>query len=133
MGQVGYFGSERFVVSDTKVFTFSDFQRTTASRYETFDRIGKKPLTEMVGYGLDAITYSVALDVSLGVEPRTVLDHWSTLANVGTVDVLVVGNKLVGKNRWLLKSVAESWSKISGTGRILAATMNLTFEEYMLT
>ena len=131
MGQVGYFGSERFVVSDTKVLTFSNFQRSTAGRYQTFDRIGKKPLTEMTGPGLESVTYSVSLDATLGVEPRVVLDHWTTLAGAGTVDIIVIGNKLVGKNKWLLKSVSESWSTIDGNGRVLKATMDLTFEEYV--
>lgn len=131
MGQIGYFGSEKFVVSDKKVLTFSDFQRSTAGRYQTFDRIGKKPLTEMTGPGLESISYSVALDASLGVEPRTVLDHWTTLADTGTVDVIVVGNKLVGKNKWLLKSASETWTTINGKGRVLKATMDLTFEEYV--
>jgi phage protein U len=65
------------------------------------------------------------------VEPRTVLDHWQQLADVGTVAVLVVGNKLVGKNKWLLKSADETWATIGGNGRVISATMDLTFEEYV--
>jgi phage protein U len=131
MGQVGYFGSERFEVSDKKVLTFSNFKRTTAGRYETFDRIGQKPMTEMTGPGLDSVSYSVDLNIANGVEPRTVLDHWQQLADVGTVAVLVVGNKLVGKNKWLLKSADETWATIGGNGRVISATMDLTFEEYV--
>jgi hypothetical protein len=50
---------------------------------------------------------------------------------VGTVAVLVVGNKLVGKNKWLLKSADETWATIGGNGRVISATMDLTFEEYV--
>lgn len=131
MGQIGYFGSERFEVSDKKILTFSNFKRTTAGRYETFDRIGQKPLTEMTGPGLATVSFSVDLKASLGVDPRTVLDHWQQLADAGMVDVLVVGNKLVGKNKWLLKSADETWPTLNGNGRVLSATMDLAFEEYV--
>lgn len=131
MGLIAYFGNERFEVSEKKALPINNFQRQTAGRYSAFERFGKKPLTDFTGPGLDSVSYSVTLNRALGVEPRDVLDHWADLANSGTVNVLVVGGKLVGDNLWLLKSVNQSWSNIDGRGRILSATMDLTFEEYV--
>lgn len=131
MGLIAYFGTERFEVSEKKALPFNSFQRQTGGRTNTFERLLKKPLTNFTGPGLDSLSFSVSLNVSLGVEPRDILDHWADLANAGSVDVLVVGGKLVGPNLWLLKTVNQSWSKIDGSGRVISATMDLTFEEYV--
>lgn len=131
MGIIAYFGSERFEVSDSRAMPISGFQRKTAGRYNEFDRIGKKPLTDFTGPGLDAVSFSVKLNASLGVEPRDVMDHWSNLADAGTVNVLVFGGKVLGANLWQLKSVGQSWGTVNGSGRVLSATMDLEFEEYV--
>ena len=133
MGVIAYFGSERFVVSNKQAMPFSNFQRQTAGRYDSFNRIGKKPLTDFTGPGLDTISFTVKLNASLGIEPRSVLDHWAALADAGTVNVLVVGGKVVGSNLWLLKTASQTWATIDGNGRVLSATMDLTFEEYVET
>lgn len=131
MGVIAYFGSERFEVSNKKALPISGFKRQTAGRYNSFDRIRKKPLTDYTGPGLDQIGFTVALKTSLGVEPRDVLDHWASLADAGTTNILVFGGKVVGSNLWLLKSASETWGEVDGNGRILSAELELAFEEYV--
>jgi phage protein U len=131
MGQIGYYGKERFEVSKSKVLTLNDFQRSTAARFESFDRIGLKPLTEYKGSGLDIITFAIKVKAALGVNPRVVLDNWTNLASAGKPDVLVIGNKAVGTDQWVVKSTAENWETFDGKGNVLTGTINLTFEEYM--
>lgn len=131
MGVIAYFGSERFEVSNTRALPINEFKRQTAGRYNSFDRIGKKPLTDYTGPGLDQIGFTVDLKTSLGVEPRDVLDHWASLADAGTTNILVLGGKVIGSNLWLVKSVSQTWGEVDGNGRILSATMELAFEEYV--
>lgn len=131
MNLIAYWGKEYFRVSPKMIFTFNNFQRSSAGRYNTFERIGQKPLTEYTGPGLDQVTYTAILNRTFHVIPRDVLDYWNRLCNSGKADVLVVGNKLVGKNLWTLKSVQENWTRIDGQGNVLSASMDLTFEEYV--
>lgn len=133
MGQIGYFGQERFEVSDTKVFTPNNIQRSSSSRFESFQRIGMKPLSEFVAPGLATINFTIQVSAMLGVNPRTVLDHWIELAEAGKPDVLVIGNKVVGTDQWVLKTAADTWKQLDGQGNVLTAEMNLSFEEYMTT
>lgn len=132
MGQIGYFGAERFEITSNSVFTpNNDFQRTTAARFETLDRIGLKSLTEKIAPGLQQITFSIKVSAMLGLNPRQVLDRWVDLAEAAIPDVLVIGNKPLGSDLWLLKSATDAWEKIDGQGNILTATLSLTFEEYV--
>jgi len=131
MGQIGYWGKERFEVSDSKVLTFDGFTVTTAPHFESFSRIGKKPLTEYVAPGLDTIGFTIKVDIMLGVTPRQVLDHWTQLSAAGNPNVLVVGNKVVGTDMWVIKTAGQTWEKIAGNGNVLTATITLLFEEYM--
>lgn len=134
MGLIGYFGQDRFEVSSTSVFTpNNDLQRATAGRFEKFNRIGGKlkPLTEFIGPDLDTVTFSVTVNATLGVNPRKILDHWTQLASAGKSDVLVIGNKALGTDQWIVKSATEAWKTLDGQGNVLESTITLVFEEFM--
>ena len=131
MGQIGYWGNERFEVSSSKVLTFDAFQLTTTPLFQSFVRIGQKPLTEYTAPGVDQITLTIAVDVMLGVNPRTVLDHWQQLAAGGNSAILVIGNKLVGTDEWIIKTAVQSWNKLDGNGNVLTSNIAVTWEEYM--
>jgi phage protein U len=133
VGQIGYYGSKRFSVSDKLINTFNGFQRTTSARFETLDRIGLKPLTEYVGPGLDTVSFTIDVNVMLGVNPRQELDEWKEIAASGDPFALCIGNKLLGTDLWALKTAAETWDKIDGNGNVLTGTIALTFEEYVST
>ncbi len=128
---VAYWGHEWFRVTPWFTFTFNDFERDSGGRYNYLERIGMKPLTDYAGPGLDEITFTAILEKSLGLNPRAVVDWWNRLSNAGKADVLVVGNKMIGKNKWTLKSVKEHWNNIDGKGNVISGTMDLSFEEYM--
>ncbi len=128
---IAYWGQEHFRASSRMIFTFNGFERTSGGRYNSLDRIGQKPLTDYTGPGLDGVKFTVILNRSLKFSPRSVVDYWNRLSNSGKADILVVGNKMVGRNEWLLKSVDEKWDRIDVFGNIISGTMDLTFEEYL--
>lgn len=133
IGQIGYWGLERFEVSDSKVFTPNNIQRSSSAHFESFQRIGPKlkPLTEFIAPGLATFNFDIKVSAVLGVNPRTVLDRWIAFAEGGEPNVLVIGNKVVGTDQWALKSAQDSWQQLDGQGNILVAVMSLSFEEYI--
>lgn len=90
-----------------------------------------KPLTEFIAPGLATFSVTIQVNALLGVNPRTTLDHWIALSETGSPDVLVIGNKVVGTDQWVLKTAADAWKSLDGQGDILTAEINLSFEEYM--
>lgn len=135
MGEIGYFqnqyGTERFVVSDTKMLPVSNIQRSTAGRFNSFDRIGLKPLTDYTGPGLKTASFTISAKESLGVPARAVVDRWADLADGAAVGVIVIGNRALGHNKWLLKSAEETWTNLGPSGKLLSGDVNLSFEEYV--
>lgn len=127
MGTIGYFGSNRFETSTP----LTGFQRSTAAKFETFERVGLKPLTEYIAPGLDTASFTLAANATLGINPRVLLDKWKAIAAAGVPDVLVIGGKAMGTDLWVLKSAAENWDTFDGSGNVLTGTIALSFEEYM--
>lgn len=131
MGVIGYFGNNRFEVSSKGVLPLQDFHRSTVPKKETIDRLGMKSLTEYTGPGLDTVTFTIKVNAELGQSPRKTLDKWTQLAAAGTVDVLVIGNKPLGTDLWMLTGADEGWDTLDGSGAVLKAGIDLSFEEYM--
>lgn len=133
LGQIGYWGAERFETSDSKVFAPNNIQRSGSAHFESFKRIGLKPLKEYIAPELGTFSFDIQVRAELGVNPREVLDHWIDLAEGGQPNILVIGNKQIGTDQWTLTSAQENWQQLDGQGKILTAQMSLSFEEYVST
>jgi len=130
--EIGNFGRMIiFRTSDEKILTFNDFKQTVTGRWATHDRIQKKPISEFLGPDNRKINFSIMLDVSLGVRPRTILESIEKLIEEGTVETLVIGGKKIGANRWKITSMSETWDVIMNKGELAKASAALTFEEYV--
>lgn len=128
---IGYFGNIVFETSDQKILTFSDFKYDAAGRWEKHSVIGKKPVQEFIGPDIDTITFTINLNGNYGVKPRDELEKWVQMVNEGTVDVLVVGTKALGKDKWSVKSVSETWGVVFNKGELFSAKVDITLEEYI--
>lgn len=130
MNQIATLGSVVFTVSEDLIRTFSDFSRTSAGRWANHEVIGKKPISQFIGPGLDTVTFSVRLDARYGINPRKELDALTELERSGKAMPLIIGGKGLGVNKFKITSLEQTWSEIDGQGNLLAATANITLEEY---
>lgn len=128
---IGYFGSQRFEVTEKSVPVISGFQRSTEPRFEKFERIGMKALTSFIAPGLDTFSFSIKVDAALGMKPREVLDKWVEIAASGEPAMLVIGNKPLGTDMWVCTSATQDWETVTGKGKVLTGSVSLAFEEYM--
>ena len=53
------------------------------------------------------------------------------MIEAGEVNELVIGKKRVGKNKWAITKVTQSWDVILRGGELYKATMNLSLQEYV--
>lgn len=120
-----------FSVSDRRVFTFSDMNRSVGSSWATHSRIGLKDQVEYLRPNLQKLTFTIDLDASLGVRPRTVLELLERHAERGSVFPFVVGGRRVGHNQWRMTDVSEAWETIYNRGELYRAKVNVTMEEYV--
>lgn len=128
---LGYFGDVVFETSDKRVLTFTGFKHDSAGRWEKHSVIGKKPISEFIGPDLDTITFTINLNGSNGVKPRDEMDRWLKMVNDGIADILVIGNKSLGQDKWDVKSVSEAWDTVFNKGELYSGKIDVTLEEYI--
>lgn len=131
MAQVGRLGSTVFSTSDARVLTFRELKLKKTSRTSAHNVIAGKPKLERIGPGLDTLTFSVDLLAALGVKPRAEAEKLENKMENGVVDYLIVGNRRVGKNRWLITGISEKWDYIYRRGEVAKITLELTLQEYV--
>lgn len=128
---IGSFGKLIFEVSESRIFTPRNISREVSARVETFDLIGGKPRTQLVGAALQAISFEMTLRADFGVKPRETLRQLEKIVEDGTVGILVFGGEPVGVNRFRIQSVSEKWKTQYQGGELFSATVTVEMEEYL--
>jgi phage protein U len=120
-----------FEVTDEKVMTFTEMNRTVTGNWASHAVIGQKPKSEFLGAALQTITFNIVLNAALGVRPRAILDAIAKMVEAGAAEYFVVGSAPVGKNPWKITSVSETWNTILNKGELMKASLSLSLEEYI--
>lgn len=128
---IGYYGLITFETSDKKVLNFNTLTYNSQGRMSKHNIIGKKPKTEYIGPGLDQVKFTINLNGNYGLKPREEMEKWIEIANSGEANFLVIGGKVLGKDKWIVKSINEIWEKIYNDGKIFSGKISVTFEEYI--
>ena len=128
---IGYLGDIIFETSDKRILTFSGFKYQAAGRWEKHNVIAKKPKSEFVGPDLDTITFTIDLNGINGVKPRDEMEKWISKVNTGVVDILVIGNKVLGQDKWSVSQISESWDTIFNKGELFSGKIDVTLQEYI--
>ena len=128
---IGSFGKMVFETSDKRIMTFNRFNRTVKGRWVEHNLYKRTPRSEFVGSDLDEITFTVILNSSLGVDPLTQINKWEDMVSKGYHDILVIGNKQIGKNHVKVTSITEAWNVIYNNGAVSSANIDVTISEYV--
>ena len=131
MAKVGTFGEIRFAVSDERVLTFGSLKQQVSADWSGMDRIGKKSLSFLSGPALRTITFTVVLDAGLGAPPREILEDMEEMVENGDAQYLIVGKNQVGRHRWVITKVSETWDAVMAKGELYRASVDLTLQEYV--
>ncbi len=132
MATIGSWGNALvFSTSDSRILTFEKFSRKVSGEWTTHSRIGKKDRSEFIRPGLQSVTFSITLDATLGVRPRSMLDTLANAVESGEVNTLVIGGRRVGTLPFKIKSTSEAWDYVLQRGELVQAKVNVTMEEYL--
>lgn len=132
MAKIGNFGKLIvFETSDKRILNFNSFQRTISGNWAIHERIGKKPQSEFLNPNLQSVTFTIILDAMHGVRPRRMIDTITNAVETGIVEDVIVGGQKIGKNKWKITQMGETWDVVLDGGELLRATLNLTLEEYL--
>lgn len=128
---IGYFGDIVFEVSDEKIYTFNGFKLEASARFSAHEIIGAKPKTEFIAPNLKTISLTINLIGNYGITPMEEMQKWISLVEAGEADYLVIGWDVLGDDRWIVKSVSETWNTIFSEGELFSGKIDVTFEEYI--
>lgn len=131
MAKVGTLGSIRFRVSDQTAVILQNMKREVSGEWSEMERIGKKPLMAFAGAGLQKVTLTVFLDAGLGAAPRELLEEIEEMTEQGRAEYLIIGQRQVGRGRWVIVKSSEAWDRIFLKGELFRATAELTLKEYV--
>ena len=127
---IGSFGTKTFEVSDKKIYTFSNVSFSESLSFETQERSGDKPSIYVKGLGELTQSFNVRLDARwVDVEQEIV--WWIVKMRTAVPEFLTIGEHTWGTGKALLTSVSVSDLAEAGDGTYLAATLALSFIEYV--
>lgn len=127
---IGTFGYVIFETSADKIVTFDGLKRQGSARYATHDILGKKPVLEFLGAGAESISFSMRLDVALGINPTEELDVLRFMRDEGEAAPLILNDQPIGETLWVIDSLSEDWKVVSNMGHLLVAVVDVTLKEY---
>lgn len=132
MGMVGNFGSHIvFETSERKILTFSGMTQKISGKYAKHSVSGEKDKPEFTGPGNRSVSFKMILDVNLGIRPRDVLSRIEDAVENGETEYLVIGGRPVGRNKFYISSVSETFDVVLAHGEIARASLQVSMEEYV--
>ncbi|MEF3312607.1 phage tail protein [Paenibacillus sp. GYB004] len=129
---IGSFGPIVFIATADTIRTFDEFSRSSAGRWAKHEIIGRKPLTQFIGPGLDTISFSMRFDAQYGLNPRKEMDALIELERSGTAAALTIGGKGLGVGMWIITSLEQTYDHLDNLGNVLVGTANISLEEYVV-
>ncbi len=128
---IATFQNKVFQVSSNSIYTFEGLSWSGSLNTETQDKIGSKPSTYIKGENLMPLEFEIKLRADKNLDVRTEIEDWESIKSKANPSNFILGNKTIGKNKWLLKTVETSDMNIDNNGKILKATIKLSFEEFV--
>jgi hypothetical protein len=131
MANVGCLGDIVFSVSSEKIETIQNTQWSGSARIQEHQRHLDNSLTEFTGVNADTFSFNIVLSAYLGVNPMKELEKIWDYERKGTALPLVLGEKIYGKYRWLIKSHNASMQNFDGNGNLISCNVSLSLIEYL--
>lgn len=109
----------------------SGYTQTMSLNTEAQDQDEGKPATLIKGPGLEQQQFTVRLLRPMGVTPETEIARYRRVIAGAVPQRLVMGGRVIGRHKWLLKNAAVREVTLGPRGKMLAASVELSFEEFV--
>lgn len=128
---VGSLGNIVFTVSSNKIETLTNFKQSGSAAYSEHQRHAGNSLVEFVGRNADTISFEIVLSSELGVNVQTEIDKIAAAEKNGEILKLVIGKKIYGRYRWVIKSHTVNIKHFDKNNEPLLANVNVNLTEYL--
>ncbi len=131
MAQVGALGDIVFQVSADTIKTINNVVWSGSARYAEHKRHLGDTVAEFTGLEADTISFDIVLSLYLGVDPMVDIDKIWAYERAGTHLPLVLGDRSIGKFKWVIKSHKVQLRTFDGNGNVTSAHVSLDLLEYV--
>lgn len=127
---LGCLGSIAFEVSTRTVKTIRDAEWSGSVTIQTHQRHLDNALQEFVGIDPDAFTFSIRISNYLGADPLSAVSQLFAYERSGTPIPLIIGSKIYGKYRWLIKKHKTALEYYDKYSNVIGVDVSVTLTEY---
>lgn len=128
---IGSLGDVPFVVASGLVRTFRDYSRDGNGRWAKHDLIGQKPVLEFLGKDIEKISFKMVFRADQGINPEKEAQKLRKMRDNGEIMVLILADKPVGDNSWVIESIGENVTFWDAFGNIQAMSVDVSLQEYV--
>lgn len=128
----GYLGELQFETTDRRLQAPENIERTVTGRWETYyPNDGSRPRRIFRGADTGGFSFDMHLHQSYNDKKISdILDTITQWVNTGYAQDLVIGTKVFGYNKWIIKKATLKYKGITADGDIYYAVVTLDLEEY---
>ena len=128
---VGSLGEIVFEVSAEKIRTIDNVKRKGSARWAVHEVVGKKPVREFIGPGLESYSFTIQFSVSLGLNPSEELQKLRDLRDEGkTIEFVLGGSPVSANSLWTVDDITETHRRHDAKGNLLFAEVEVSLTEY---
>lgn len=128
---VGSLGNIVFKVTPEQIETISNFTQSGSAAYSEHQRHAGDTLVEFVGRNPGNIGFDIVLSSELGVNVQSELDKIDSAERNGEILKFVIGKKIYGRYRWVIKSHTVDIKHFDKNNEPLLANVNIKLTEYL--
>lgn len=128
--KIGCLGDIAFEVSTKTLQTIRDASWGGSASISTHQRHLSNALQEFVGDDPDSFTFNIRISAYLGSDPLKEINKIFDYERKGKVLQLIIGSKVYGKFRWLIKKHKVTMENFDKFGNLIGADISITLTEY---
>jgi len=127
---IACFGDMIFNVSLNKIYSLKELAITSGLNIEEQEVEGQKPSTYIKGSQLDEVNFTVPLIAQQSINIKSEIDKWKKIKETATPYMLLLANKAVSQNKFLLVNVSVQDVVLDVSGDYQKANIQLQFKEF---
>ncbi len=127
----GCFGRMFFMVNSAVVKTIDNAVWGGSARYSTHQRHLTDALTEFTGIDPDTFSFDLTLYYGFGVDIQEELGRLWKYEREGLPQSLVLGDKIYGKHKWVVKKHQIKMRSYDKHGSLALAVVSVDLMEYL--
>lgn len=128
---VGSLGKIIFKISPNVIETITNVKQSGSAVFSEHQRHGGNSLLEFVGRNADTLSFEMILSSELGVNVQTEIDKIVAAERAGEILKLVIGKKIYGRYRWVIKSHSVTIKHFDKNNEPLLAHVSVNLIEYL--